>query len=69
MREYYDFFDNVKNPYTNELKKQIDTVKKVSTFDMFMKDSDQKELFDEEYNKFLLSELSLEDANENKTAE
>lgn len=33
---------------------------KESTFDMFMKDEEQKRLFDEEYSKFLLSEFLLE---------
>lgn len=32
----------------------------LSTFDEFMQDEEQKKLFDEEYNKFLLSEFLLE---------
>ncbi|MCK5156254.1 MAG: helix-turn-helix domain-containing protein [Spirochaetales bacterium] len=31
-----------------------------STFDKFMKDKNQKELFDKEYNKFMLSEFLLD---------
>ena len=34
--------------------------KNESTFDKFMKDKKQKELFDKEYNKFLLSEFLME---------
>lgn len=33
---------------------------KKTTFDEFMEDSEQKKLFEEEYNKFLLSEFLLE---------
>jgi len=34
--------------------------KAVSTFDKFMADPEQKELFDKEYSSFLLSEFLLE---------
>ena len=34
--------------------------KNESTFDKYMKDKKQKELFDKEYNKFLLSEFLME---------
>jgi len=40
--------------------------KVLSTFDKFMKNHKQKELFEKEYNKFLLSEFILEAMEENK---
>ncbi len=40
--------------------------KVLSTFDRFMKNPQQKALFEKEYNKFLLSEFILEAMEENK---
>jgi DNA-binding Xre family transcriptional regulator len=42
------------------MNKQNSSKKQISTFEKFMQNPDQKEKFDKEYNKFLLSEFLLE---------
>ncbi len=57
---------NTNLPHEYQKYGKIKNKKVLSTFDKFMKNPQQKALFEKEYNKFLLSEFILEAMEENK---